>query len=357
MRDHAKLRPQFWIRGTGKALRGDREAREMAIYLMSAPTSNMLGLYYLPLATLAHELDYPDDDAVLAPLTRLIERGFCAYDRESEYVWVINGAREQIEEQLKRGDKRIKGIRTELRKHAKCPFHDDFVAHYRDAFCLGPDNEPSPGARANGSGGDDLEGASKGHRRGSEAQSDTAVSPSKPGAGAGAGTRAGAGADEGAGAPDEQSDRLTVRSDAPSVEREDGEPEPPDWRNARELVRKRFHAAYREARGDDPTWPKPNLVAAGTVAAWLEQRDGDPERILAATLTNFFADEYAKACAFPIELLAKSPGKFWKPPEPMRTRHRGFAPASKRFRNKSDAEMDAELDSIFGPAPASGGVR
>jgi len=56
MRDYGKIAPSFWIGKTGKAIKaGGQEAVVVAMYLMSSPHSNMIGLYYLPMMYLAHE--------------------------------------------------------------------------------------------------------------------------------------------------------------------------------------------------------------------------------------------------------------------------------------------------------------
>ena len=50
MRDYAKVMPTFWTGETGKAIRRrGPEGVICALYLMSSPASNMLGLYYQPI--------------------------------------------------------------------------------------------------------------------------------------------------------------------------------------------------------------------------------------------------------------------------------------------------------------------
>jgi hypothetical protein len=56
MRNYAKIAPQFWIGNTGRKLRdAGSEALLVALYLLSSPHANMLGLYYLPRPFIAHE--------------------------------------------------------------------------------------------------------------------------------------------------------------------------------------------------------------------------------------------------------------------------------------------------------------
>ena len=56
MREYAKVAPAFWTGETGRHLRGDANAQRVAFYLMTCPSANMIGLYYLPLPVLAHEI-------------------------------------------------------------------------------------------------------------------------------------------------------------------------------------------------------------------------------------------------------------------------------------------------------------
>lgn len=135
MREYAKLAPPFWIGATGKQLRGDPDAQVMALYLISSPHSNMLGLYYLPMTYLCHETGLTAEGASKA-LRRCIEVGFCDYDPETEMVWVIEAARFQIAERLSPNDKQTKGIANELSKLPKARLAAAFAEKYREAFHL-----------------------------------------------------------------------------------------------------------------------------------------------------------------------------------------------------------------------------
>jgi hypothetical protein len=136
MRDYAKVSPQFWTGVTGKALRKKgTEAVLVAAYLMTAPSSNMLGLYYLPLTYIAHETGLPIEGASKG-LQWAIEAGFCAYDDEAEVVWVYEMASYQIANQLKREDKRCIGIQTEFDNQPASKHLRGFYEKYRAAFHL-----------------------------------------------------------------------------------------------------------------------------------------------------------------------------------------------------------------------------
>jgi hypothetical protein len=95
MREYGRLAPTFWIRGTGMRLRGSPDVQVVALYLTSAPTANMIGLYYLPISTIAHDTGIPLQGARKA-LERLIGEGFCLYDFEAETVFVCTMARWQL---------------------------------------------------------------------------------------------------------------------------------------------------------------------------------------------------------------------------------------------------------------------
>lgn len=163
MREFGKVGPTFWTRGTGKALRGHPEAQIVALYLMSAPTSNMIGLYYLPISTIAHDTGLPLEGASKG-LRRASEGGFCTYDEASEMVFVHTMAPRQLGlddgEALSPKDNRVKAIVKLMRECGCAVLLDAFHSLYRDRMCLPPPwwEAPSKGL-ARGS-----EGARKGLR-------------------------------------------------------------------------------------------------------------------------------------------------------------------------------------------------
>lgn len=160
MREYAKLGPKFWQGNTGKALRKrGAGAVVMALYLMSSPHSNMLGLYSQPMMYAAYETGLGLEGASDA-LRHCIEVGFCAYDEDSEMVWVFEMAKYQIAEELLPKDNRCKGIQKDYDALPECPFLGPFFDRYAEAFHMT-------------------------HRRGSDEGATEA--PSKPGTGAGAG--------------------------------------------------------------------------------------------------------------------------------------------------------------------------
>jgi hypothetical protein len=136
MRDYAKITPQFWIGPTGKAIKQlGIEAQLVALYLITNPHTNMLGIYYLPAIFIAHETGIPFEEVSKA-LRSLCELGFCSYDEPSEYVWVHEMAFYQVGEQLKPNDNRVKGINEAYESLPNLPFLKDFYDKYKEAFLL-----------------------------------------------------------------------------------------------------------------------------------------------------------------------------------------------------------------------------
>ena len=134
MRDYGKVSPHFWIGRTGKELRqAGSESQLVALYLLTSPHANMIGLYYMPLTFLSHETGLTIEGARKG-LNSAIEAGFCKYDEHSEMVWVIEMATHQIGEALKPGDKRCAGVQNEYNKVSDNLFLSEFYAKYSKQF-------------------------------------------------------------------------------------------------------------------------------------------------------------------------------------------------------------------------------
>jgi hypothetical protein len=135
MREYGIVTPQFWIGNTGKALRGNLEAQVVALYLMTSPHANMIGVYYCPLDYIAKETGLPIEGASKA-LASLIEGEFCGVDGVTEEVFVVRMAAYQIGEQLSPKDKRCIGIARELEKVSSAELQQRFRAIYSVAYHL-----------------------------------------------------------------------------------------------------------------------------------------------------------------------------------------------------------------------------
>ena len=136
MRDYARVSPRFWMGKTGRWLREQgRDLQVLALYLITCPNANMIGLYYLPLSIIAHETGLPVQ-GIKKGLQRLSEAEFAKYHEPSETVWVCEMVRFQIAESLKLRDKRVTWVARELVQYRSCPFTAKFYEKYKAVFHL-----------------------------------------------------------------------------------------------------------------------------------------------------------------------------------------------------------------------------
>ncbi len=91
MRQFAKISPKFWLGETARAIRCHPEAQIVAYYLLTSPHSNMLGMYCLPLAYISGDTGLPFE-GVTKGVTKLVEVGFCDYDKNVDLVLVFKMA-------------------------------------------------------------------------------------------------------------------------------------------------------------------------------------------------------------------------------------------------------------------------
>ncbi|MFP5467910.1 MAG: hypothetical protein ACLGG8_10355, partial [Gammaproteobacteria bacterium] len=145
MRDYARIEPKMWHGGTMKALRRVPEGVIVAMYLMTSPQSNMLGLFSQPILYMAHETGLGFEGASKG-LRHCVEVGFCSYDEDSEFVWVHEMAKYQIANEIKASDNRSKGIQKEYDGLPDNPFLGPFFDRYAEAFKMKnrrPEQAPS----------------------------------------------------------------------------------------------------------------------------------------------------------------------------------------------------------------------
>jgi len=135
MRDYSKVSSQFWTGKTGKMLRGDPQAQIVALYLMTSPHANMIGVFNCPPVYIAHETGSPLEGA-LEGLQRLSEGGFCTYDEDTEIIWVHEMAKFQIGCSLKDNDNRVKDIQKQYECLPKGKIRRGFYEKYGVAYCL-----------------------------------------------------------------------------------------------------------------------------------------------------------------------------------------------------------------------------
>lgn len=204
MRDYGIVSPRFWIGETGRRLRKLPDAQRIAMYLLTAPMAEMTGVFYCPVATILNDVGAPCEpleaplkglergyegtpkgllrgskdpskglpspsegaykglqrafegaskgyeppleghqralEGVKRALLALQALGFCYYDFESEYVFVIEMARWQIAPKLKASDNRAKGLRK-IVENLPNPMRARFIARYNEDFSLGFDEK------------------------------------------------------------------------------------------------------------------------------------------------------------------------------------------------------------------------
>lgn len=144
MREYAKVAPQFWTGITGKALKKQGvEAVIVALYLMTSPHANMIGVYHCPIGYIVIDTGL-DFEGASKGLASAIEVGFCTYDEVSDYVFVHEFAAYQIGEELSPHDNQCKGVRNELAKLPKNQCRRGFVEKYRTAFHIPAEVDPQP---------------------------------------------------------------------------------------------------------------------------------------------------------------------------------------------------------------------
>jgi hypothetical protein len=168
LRAVAYLVPTFWTRGSGKKLRGQPEAQTLALYLMTAPASNMIGLYYQPLPTILHETGLTAEEFVEAML-RVSTAEIAYYDEDACMVWVPESAKYQIGETLKPNDKRRAAVERELEMAGDHRFAAAFLERYAAPYGLeAPEPEGLPQT---------TEAPSEGHPRDEKPRSPSLPSP------------------------------------------------------------------------------------------------------------------------------------------------------------------------------------
>lgn len=147
-----KIPSDFWTTPQAKALReAGVEANLLAMYLLTSPHANRLGIYYLPVAYICQDTHLPQE-AVTQGLATLSRLNFCHYDDTTAYIWVTDMALYRVSRTLSPNDNQVKGIHRLYESLPKSlPFLDDFYQKYQSIFHFPAPINSSP-----------FEGASKG---------------------------------------------------------------------------------------------------------------------------------------------------------------------------------------------------
>lgn len=136
MRNYGTIAPSFWTGETGRFLRTQGvEAQLLAAYVMTAPSANIIGLYYLPLPVICHETGMSPEGALKA-LRSLSEGEFAFYDEHTSEVWVPEMAHYQTGASMSAKDNRHKAVVREMMNYAKSKFLIEFHARYAGPYNL-----------------------------------------------------------------------------------------------------------------------------------------------------------------------------------------------------------------------------
>lgn len=141
--NYGVVKPSFWTGATGRALRRDVDAQVVALYLMTSPHANIIGVFRCPIGYIAAETGRPIEGASKG-LLKLVEMGFCTVDPEAETVWVHEMARFQIGDSLKGADKRVKHVARFFAEIENIRIKWAFFEKYGTAFQLIQPSDPKP---------------------------------------------------------------------------------------------------------------------------------------------------------------------------------------------------------------------
>jgi hypothetical protein len=171
VQDYSIIKSSFWVGPIGKKIRAlkDKDARILAMYLLSNPHKSILGLYYLPIPSIVHETELTEAETRKA-FKKLQRIGFAFWDEATEYVFIPGMLNDNIGNSLKPTDGRMKKYQEAF---ASIPFDVKFkkslFQQYGSGYSWAYNNDggveaPSPAPPR---------GASPGGREGALTQNET----------------------------------------------------------------------------------------------------------------------------------------------------------------------------------------
>ena len=127
-RRFCKIRPSFWH--SSKVVRMSPKERLLALYLMTNPSFQMVGIYHIPKVLMAEHTGLCMD-IVEACLASLEDIEFLRYDDDLQIVWVVDMALSQIADNPNANQ--IRGAEKELARllEEEVPFVEDWLVRYR----------------------------------------------------------------------------------------------------------------------------------------------------------------------------------------------------------------------------------
>lgn len=145
MRNYSRLSSRFWTGASGRAMRGKPHVQLVALYLISAPGSSWIGIFYVAVPAVAHELGLTIAQ-VREAVDELGRLRVAHYDNAAELVWIPEMARWQIAETLSRSDSKHKGVVNDLMPFLRIghPFAGAFLTRYKGPFNIADGDLPGP---------------------------------------------------------------------------------------------------------------------------------------------------------------------------------------------------------------------
>lgn len=130
MRKYGTIRSSFWT-DVVEPFKGDADAIALATYLMTGLHSNMIGLYYLPIAYIVCDTGL-SEETIRKTLQVFEQVEFAYYDQGIVFVPCM--AEHQCGSPLSPRDNIIQAIVRELEKVTHEDFRLKFIERYREAF-------------------------------------------------------------------------------------------------------------------------------------------------------------------------------------------------------------------------------
>jgi hypothetical protein len=133
-RSYGMIRTSTWTDPVFREFRKcSCEAQRLYFYLLSSPSANMLGLYRQTLGSIADDI-VCETNSVFDALTELQEKELVRYDKDNNWVWVVDLFAAQVELTkdgvLKPNDNFLKGVLAQLEGMPSIPLKKDFLNRY-----------------------------------------------------------------------------------------------------------------------------------------------------------------------------------------------------------------------------------
>lgn len=135
MRDYSRVSSAFWTGETGRLLRKNKDAQIVALYLITCPHANMIGVFRCPIIYISHETGLSIEGASKG-LQCLLDVAFCTYEKDSELVFVHAMAKYQVGDEIKPKDKRQDSVQKQFNSLPEGIVKQGFFDRYGDAYNL-----------------------------------------------------------------------------------------------------------------------------------------------------------------------------------------------------------------------------